>query len=291
MKSKTVDRDELELLVQNLTNLKINLPPIQKDRNEKDKTEKCQNKETKLKPSKPIQSVIQIANIKAENPEAAFRFNLLLEGGLIFKPLDDGTQPFKVEVKRTLNKNNKFDVRISDNTKKDPFYVEFFKGGGRADEWKDFAMNFKEMDEVWIGCGKDTDYFDIRYPCYIGNSALFIKGNICVSVSSDVRQFRLQDGEKVVRYISTVDDKLKVSGFIQTNLGYYGLDSFNSRNGFLPKIFVGYGDEFRFNLRRWANIYPYGHVKKIKVKIIIPPVFLPPVVPEPYSHLKKWFSK
>ena len=226
-----------------------------------------------LKPQLPILSNKKL--IRAVDPDAESKFkNLLKNNSLIFNTLEK----FRIEVNE--NSQNKLDIKVS-NTKT----AESF--------------SFPDVEVMWIGCGKDYDYYDdMSYVDHLGNSVLLIKDRTCISVSTDVRQFSLQKGEKVVRYvstISTIDDiegNLRSSGFIKTNLGYYALSSFNNRDGFLPKQFVSrsLNDEYRFRLLRWTNIYPYGQVKKIKIEILSKVEDLKKDMKKDNPNLKKWFS-
>lgn len=231
---------------------------------------------SKLPPLKPsIQNTQQkvTKKIRAVDPDAEKKFaDMLKSGKLIFETLEK----FRIEVKENVEnkERDKLDIKVNDKS-------------------------FSDVDVMWIGCGKDYDYYDdMSYPEHLGNSVLFVKNNICISVSTDIRQFTLQKGEKVVRYVSTIDDKdcnLRSSGFIKTNLGYYALSSFNNRDGFLPKQFVSssLNDEYRFRLLRWTNIYPYGQVKKIKVEFLTEAKNLKNDIPnmkKDNPNLQKWFS-
>lgn len=209
-------------------------------------------------------------NIRAQDPDAEKKFmNLLKNDMLTFNTLGN----FKIIVKENINK---LDINVSD---------------------KNNTFHFKEVDMLWLGCGKDYDYYDdMSYPEHLGNSVLLIKNKTCISISTDIRQFSLQRGEKVIRYISTVDttEILRSSGFIQTNFGYYALSSFNNRDGFLPKQFISsssHNDEYRFKLLRWTNTYPYGQVKKIKVEILSKTSKTSNIhLKKDNSTLKKWFG-
>ena len=196
---------------------------------------------SKLPPLKP-QFSKPATKIRAIDPDAENSLRNLFKNGTLFETLEK----FRIEVKEN-------EIKVT----------------RRAE-----SFTFREIDVMWIGCGKDYDYYDdMSHPEHLGNSVLLIQGRRCISVSTDIRQFDLQKGEKVVRYVSTIDNKegnLRSSGFIKTNLGYYALSSFNNRDGFLPKQFVSHSrnDEYRFQLLRWTNIYPYGQVKKISVVIL-----------------------
>jgi hypothetical protein len=216
-----------------------------------------------------LHSLLYISNVSLSN-NAENKFVKLLRGkSLTFTTLEK----FTIEVEEN---GDKLDVKVTNKSE---------------------SFDFKEIDVMWIGCGKDYDYYDdMSYPEHLGNSVLFIKGYVCICVSTDIRQFNLQRGEKVLRYVSTIDcendkdNNMRSSGFIKTNLGYYALSSFNNRDGFLPKQFVSNIDEYRFKLHRWNNNYPYGQVKKISVKILTD---LKENVPHPKKdnlNLKKWFS-
>ena len=204
-------------------------------------------------------------NIRAVDPEMEERFRKVLETGkLIF----DTLEKFRIEVE---DNGNKLDVKVD-------------------------KFTFEEVDAMWIGCGKDYDYYDdMSYPECAGNSVLLIQSKRCICISTDIREFILQKGEKVIRYVSTINEignDLRSSGFIQTNLGYYALSSINNRDGFLPKQFISSSDEYRLKLLRWTNTYPYGQVKKIKTKVLSSSVNLKKDnlhMKKDNPNLKKWF--
>ena len=225
---------------------------------------------SKLPPLKPRNLITEKKlrkNIRAVDPEMEARFRKVLENGkLIF----DTLEKFRIEVEESGNKLN-------------------ITAG---------KFIFKEIDMIWIGCGKDYDYYDdMSYPEYVGNSVLLIQNRRCICISTDIREFTLQKGEKVIRYVSTIneiDDDLRSSGFIQTNLGYYALSSINNRDGFLPKQFISssLNDEYRLKLLRWTNTYPYGQVKKINTKILFSTTNLKKDnlhMKKDNPNLKKWF--
>ena len=223
---------------------------------------------SKLPPLKPKNLITEKKyrkNIRAVDPDAETRFQKVLESGkLIF----DTLEKFRIEVQENVNK---LDVTVQ-------------------------KFTFKEIDVIWIGCGKDYDYYDdMSYPEHMGNSVLLIQNKRCICISTDIREFTLQKGEKVVRYVSTIneiDDDLRSSGFIQTNFGYYALSSINNRDGFLPKQFISSSDEYRLKLLRWTNSYPYGQVKKINTKILFSTTDLKKDnlhMKKDNPNLKKWF--
>ena len=231
---------------------------------------------SKLPPLKPKNLILDTEeklrkNIRAVDPEMETQFRKLLScGKLIF----DTLEKFRIEVKECGNKLN-------------------------ITAGKTESFTFKEIDVMWIGCGKDYDYYDdMSYPEHVGNSVLLIQSKRCICISTDIREFTLQKGERVIRYVSTIneiDDDLRSSGFIQTNLGYYALSSINNRDGFLPKQFISssLNDEYRLKLLRWTNTYPYGQVKKIKTKVLSSSVNLKKDnlhMKKDNPNLKKWFS-
>jgi len=96
-----------------------------------------------------------------------------------------------------------------------------------------------------------------------------IKGNACISVASGISSFTLKKNEYVIRYISTVGNSAVPYGYIQTNLGYYALASFNCDTGFISSKYVK--SEEGLNLSCWErNEYPFTKMEKINLKTMVP---------------------
>ena len=286
---------DTEVLTNKLQALKIGqyvLPPISSLPNFKKKGAEGaevaevipQNVVSKKKTSSKIKAETPFSYFKvvepsgllhAEDPDVAAMCDNFLESNLVLRTLDGGYCPFQIVVNMTPS--GKLKAVATDYTSHNQPFIELYgydaqsaKGKGRPDKYKNFSLIFDEMDEIWLGCGKDFDYYNRSYPCYTGHAAVMRKGQTIVIFSKDIRQMKLQPDEKIVKFICTVNDDIQSRGWLQTTLGYYTFSSINNRDGFLPKIFIRYGDEYRFNLLSWGNIYPFGQVKKIKTKILIP---------------------
>ena len=270
---------DTEVLTYKLQALKIGqyvLPPISslptfKKKGEGVIPQKEKRTSQKIKAETPFSyfKVVEPSGLlHAEDPDVAAMCDNFLESNLVLRTLDGGYCPFQIVV--NMMPSGKLKAVATDYTSQNQPFIELYKNGGRPDKYKNFSLIFDEMDEIWLGCGKDFDYYNRSYPCYTGHAAVMRKGQTIVLFSKDIRQMKLQPDEKIVKFICTVNDDIQSRGWLQTTLGYYAFSSINTRDGFLPKIFIRYGDEYRFNLLSWGNIYPFGQVKKIKTKILIP---------------------
>jgi len=142
--------------------------------------------------------------------------------------LDNGAQPFKVVLRY---ENGKVNATFSDNTSVPDKWGESF---ARQDKFNGFSKRIPDVDEIWLGCGSYDDVYDKSNKWYIGNTALLVKGQQCISLASTINQFKLSKGEKITNYISTVGNNAVPYGWIETTKGYYALASFNCATGFLP---------------------------------------------------------
>jgi hypothetical protein len=273
-RKKNLDYNEIQSLISNLTNLKLH-SLLYISNNTFSNNTLSNNRLSNVSLSKNTLSNKTFSNKTFSNNT--------FSNNTFSKKIQDSDAKIRKKIRAVdADAENKFVKLLRGKsltfTTLEKFTIEVEENGDKLDakvKNKSESFDFKEIDVMWIGCGKDYDcYDDMSYYEHLGNSVLFIKGKMCICVSTDIRQFNLQRGEKVLRYVSTIDcendkdDKLRSSGFIKTNLGYYALSSFNNRNGFLPKQFVSNIDEYRFRLHRWSNNYPYGQVKKISIEIL-----------------------
>ena len=83
-----------------------------------------------------------------------------------------------------------------------------------------------DMDEIWIGCGSYGDLFDMA-EYTIGNAVLIRKSRFCWLIGRGVSTFMLNKNERIVKYISTVQNSGVPYGFIETNLRYIGIKDNN----------------------------------------------------------------
>jgi hypothetical protein len=232
---KTLDPKSAEFLniVKSLTNKKLNLPPL------------------------TISNLKEIVKFFAENKEVAklFTDKLLKNKFVDFNVLDNGAHPFKIRIDEK--------VTLSDNTMLDND-GEF----PREDKYANFSLLFDNIKTIWLGCGEYDDYYNMD-SYFMGNTALLINGQTCISVASEIIEFKLSEGEKVTRYISTVGNSGVPYGWIETNLGYYALSSFNCVDGvlFLSNKFEI--DEKKMNC--WeTKTYPFKNSKKVPYKTLVP---------------------
>jgi len=197
---------------------------------------------------------------KSEDPEVAKIFTERLEKGKFsFTTLDNGAEPFRITVEK--NNTGKLKVILSDNT--------FGKEYPREDKFKRFNILLDDVDTIWLGSGSYENYFDRSEEQYLGNTALLVKGNTCISVARDIEEFTLSDNERVTRYISSVGNSAVPYGWIETNLGYYALESFNCDTGFLPKKYVVMENIEHFEC--WGEGEPFNRKQGIKgLKTLIP---------------------
>jgi hypothetical protein len=149
-----------------------------------------------------------------------FEKRLAKDGSVEFAILDGG---FKVVVKPNS-------VTFLDNTSTPDEWGDTFP---RQDKYLGFSKTIKDVDELWIGTGSYDNVNDKSNKFSIGNTALIVKGNKCISLASYISEFRLAEHEKVTKYISTVGNNGVPSGWIKTTKGYYAISSFNCTTGFL----------------------------------------------------------
>ena len=62
--------------------------------------------------------------------------------------------------------------------------------------------------------------YDTSYDFYNGNSALVIKGSMCIYIGTDILSFELMNNEEVIYYKGTVQNSGVVYGYIETNLRF-----------------------------------------------------------------------
>jgi len=55
----------------------------------------------------------------------------------------------------------------------------------------------------------------MSYPYFTGNTALLVQNELCTSLASDIRQFRLAKNEEVINYVSTVGNSSVPYGWIE----------------------------------------------------------------------------
>lgn len=220
------------------------------------------------------------------NPAVITQFtNMLNTKGLVsFPTLDNGGQPFRISVKLQSNKiASKLKVQITDNTTKD--------GYPRKDSFLNFKMVFENVGQLWLGAGSYDDYYDTSAKHYTGNTVLLVIGNKCISVSSSIIEFYLHDGEYITKYISTVGNSAVPYGWIETNLAYIAIGSFNCVNinhiSYLPRRYVeeldindlpdffsdntGNTIEEKLNMSCWPDYeIPFVYKQMLPQRIIVP---------------------
>jgi hypothetical protein len=195
----------------------------------------------KLKSSKSIKFMAENKNLLNGVPDE-------------FLVLDNGAQPFRVSIegeKVVIGDNSMFDMD-----------GEF----PREDKYLNFKIPVENVDEIWLGCGEYDDYYNPS-PEFFGNTVLLVVGQRCISVASEIIEFRLSEGEHVTRYISTVGNSAVPYGWIETTLGYYALPSFNCVDNvlFLPNSYEI--DYQKMNMGCWeTKTYPFKNAKKIPIK-------------------------
>ena len=83
-----------------------------------------------------------------------------------------------------------------------------------------------EPDEVWIGCGSYGDVNDMaKYT--IGNAVLIRKGRFCWLIGTGIHTFVLNDEERIIKYVSTVQNSGVPYGYIETDTRYIGIKNNN----------------------------------------------------------------
>jgi hypothetical protein len=190
-----------------------------------------------------------------------FENDLRIHGHKTFYVLDNGGKPFKVDI---IKRRGRLDVTYCDNESDDD---------PRVDRYVGFSTTIKDVDEVWIGCGTYKNVYDMSFKHYIGNTAMVRKGLVCTSLASSVCEFKLDINERITRYVSTVGNSAVPYGWMQTNKGYYALESFTCMSGFIP---IGAFDESQlpdiFVLNCWTEgDHPFTQIQAIPtLQIVIP---------------------
>jgi len=199
---------------------------------------------------------------KSEDPKVAKIFRDKLEKGeFSFTVLDNGGKPFRVIVKK--NNTGKLKVKLTDNTVNSKY--------PRKDKFKAFVKVIDDVDTIWLGSGTYNNYFNRSEEHYLGNTALLTKNNTCISVASYITEFNLSNGEYVTRYISSVGNSAVPYGWIETNYGYYAIDSFNCDTGFLSKKYITKESLENINLKCWDKTGVFSHKRPIKgLKTLVP---------------------
>ena len=82
------------------------------------------------------------------------------------------------------------------------------------------------VDEIWIGCGSYGDLFDMA-EYTIGNAVLIRKGRFCWLIGKSISTFMLNENERIIKYISTVQNSGVPYGYTETNLRYIGIKDNN----------------------------------------------------------------
>ena len=82
------------------------------------------------------------------------------------------------------------------------------------------------VDEIWIGCGSYGDLFDMA-EYTIGNAVLIRKCRFCWLIGKSISTFMLNENERIIIYISTVQNSGVPYGYTETNLRYIGIKDNN----------------------------------------------------------------
>jgi hypothetical protein len=102
----------------------------------------------------------------------------------------------------------------------------------------------RNINTVWLGCGSYADPFDQDETHYAGNAVLVIhsQSRVCTLIASrHVTSFTLFPRERVLRFVSTVQNSGVPYGFTETNLRYIGVADNNcGRHAYVLKS--EYGD-------------------------------------------------
>ena len=83
-----------------------------------------------------------------------------------------------------------------------------------------------DVDEIWIGCGSYGDLFDMAEHT-IGNAVLIRKGQFCWLIGKSISTFMLNENERIIKYVSTVQNSGVPYGYTETNLRYIGIKDNN----------------------------------------------------------------
>lgn len=178
--------------------------------------------------------------IKAIDEEVVKTLEKQLQDKIVFSIMDNYRIPFYVEIKRQNKKLNAV-IRKGNNEE---------------------ILTFENVDTLWVGTSSFKGHK------YIGNICLLIQEQRCISIASSIIEFYLKENEYVTRYIVNVGHNEVSYGWIETNLGYYALSSFNCIGGvyFLDKIY----QPKESDLDCWTlNSYPFKNAEKVAHKILI----------------------
>ncbi len=158
------------------------------------------------------------------------------KGHLSFTTLNNGDNPFRV----TLRPSS---ISITDNSE-DYMDDSMEEPEPRQDGFRGLKIKIKTASEIWIGSGSYNNYQDLKYPHFFGPSALIViphekcgnrdYGDLVIVVTGNVTSFRLEHGERITRFISTVQNSATAYGWIESTRGKYFLESFNCATGFIP---------------------------------------------------------
>lgn len=144
--------------------------------------------------SSPSAEILQMPPITAQTrpAEQLARRAVRDRGSVAFKVHDNGGRPFKVRI--TLDS-----VSVTE-----------------ADSGRRILKT--AYSEIWLGQGEyENPREERRLKCHLGCAVLIVSGQKLVLVSSDVRAFGLEQGERVLDFIATVCNSDVVYGFIITN--------------------------------------------------------------------------
>ena len=96
------------------------------------------------------------------------------------------------------------------------------------------VLTVLDVDEIWIGCGSYGDLFDMA-EYTIGNAVLIRKGRFCWLIGRGISTFMLNENERIVKYISTVQNSGVPYGYTETNLRYIGIKGNNCEKSLYVK--------------------------------------------------------
>lgn len=193
-----------------------------------------------------IENMINAAN---ETVQRENRDLLIANQPLKFKIIDNGFEAFDVRIVRR-DKDILVDVTVNlDDENEDVGFVPRYK----------HLFRLGEVDSIWLGCG----HYGKPGPEDVGNSILVVKGDVCTHIGPTISEFKLRKGEYITNFISTLGNSAVVYGYIQSNLGFYGLHSFTCETGYIPLKEMPKDAD----LICWDDDYPFVPIPSYKVLV------------------------